>query len=247
MFCQIFRRKQRVEAAKTPHNHHHFHRHHHRFCPPCCRRKKLTLIAPPNNDKCLGGQFLSQLHLSPTQRATAERASPAALVKFLRLVRDHDIPYWGQNCVVWVLKLADGEPETFLLGLCLPFQPSHSVCHTRISPWFNLPFTTAFIAPRSITLKTAAIHPTSSISSPPQKASPPVMQSCLLPPPWHSCSQAAAAWPCPLPQTSCRIPAGATPVGTTPATPTTLGLTTGKATGQVMGHQAASLTSQVTT
>jgi hypothetical protein len=83
--------------------------------------------------------------------------------------------------------------ETFPSGLCLPFLPSHSVCRTYLSHWFN--FTTVYIAPVLITLKTAAIHPTRSISSPQQKVSPPATQSCLLPPPWLSCSQAAAARP----------------------------------------------------
>jgi hypothetical protein len=51
--------------------------------------------------------IVSQPYLSPTQRAAVERASPAALAQFQRLVREQDIPYWGPNCVIWVLDLAD--------------------------------------------------------------------------------------------------------------------------------------------
>ncbi len=138
-----------------------------------------------------------------------------------------------------------GNSEMFPSGLCLPFLPSHSVCHTRLSHWFN--FTTVYVAPFLITLKTAAIHPTSSISSPPQKASPPAMQSCLLPPPWPSCSQAAAAWPYPPPGPSRNSSAGTTLAATIEVTLTTLGSTTGKAIGQVIGYWAATSTGPVTT
>jgi hypothetical protein len=88
---------------------------------------------------------------------------------------------------------------------------------------------TAYIAPRSITQKTAAIHPASSILSPPQKASPPATQSCLLPPPWPSRSQDAEAWPCPPLWPSCSSPDGTTLAATTVVTFTPPGLTAGKA------------------
>ncbi len=137
-----------------------------------------------------------------------------------------------------------GNFEMFPFVLCLPFRPSHSTFYTRCSPRLNLPFMTAFIAPSSISLKTVVIHLTNSISilPPSQKAILPAMQSFLLPPPWPSCSQAAAARPRPPPRPSCSLPAGTTTVATTPATLTPLGSTTGKATGQAIGHQTATLT-----
>jgi hypothetical protein len=134
-----------------------------------------------------------------------------------------------------------GNSKTLPSGLCSSFQPSHSVCHTRFLHWFKLMLTTAFIAPSSIILKTAVIHPMSSIFSPPQKASPPARQSHLLPFPWPSRSQAAAAQPRP-PLPSCSLPAGTTTIATTSATLTPLGWTTCKATGQAIGHhQTATL------
>jgi hypothetical protein len=135
----------------------------------------------------------------------------------------------------------------FPLALCSPFWPSHSMCHTWFSHWFNLLPTTAFIAPSSIFLKTAAIHPTSAISSPPQKASPPALQSCLPPPQWLSCSQTTTAWPCPPPQPSHSSPVGTTLAVTTPETFTPPGLTTGKVTGQAIGHWTATFTGLATT
>ncbi len=42
-----------------------------------------------------------------------------------------------------------GNSKTFPSGLCSPFWPSHSVCCTWFSPWFNMLLTTAFIAPRN--------------------------------------------------------------------------------------------------
>ncbi len=139
--------------------------------------------------------------------------------------------------------------ETFLSVLCLPFRPSHSVFHTRCSPWLNLPFTAAFIAPSSISLKTVAIHLTSSIAilPPSQKAILPATQSCLLPPLWPSCSQAAKVWSCPPPRPSCSFPDGTTYAATTPATLTPPGSTTGKAASQAIGrHQAATSTGPAT-
>jgi hypothetical protein len=135
------------------------------------------------------------------------------------------------------------------LVLCFPFRPSHSVFHIRCSPWLNLPFMTAFITTSSISLKTVAIHLMSSITILPlsQKAILPATQSCLLPPPWPSCSQAATAQPRPPPWPSCCSPAGTTLAATTAATLTPLGLTTGKATGQAIGHQTATLVGPVTT
>jgi hypothetical protein len=131
----------------------------------------------------------------------------------------------------------------FALVLCLPFRPSHFACHTQFSPWLNLPFTTAFIAPSSISLETVAIHFTCSIyvSPPSQKAILPAMQSNLLPPPRPSCSQATAAQPHPPLWLSHCSPAGITLEATAAATLTPLGLTTGEATGQAIGHQTATL------
>ncbi len=135
-----------------------------------------------------------------------------------------------------------GKSKTFPSWLCVPFLPSHSVCCTRLSHWFN--FTTVYIAPLSIILKTATIHPTSSILSLPQKASLPAMQSCLIPPPWPSHSQAAAAWLPPWPSFS--TPTGTTLAATIVVTLTPPGLTTGKAIGQAIGRTATS-TGPVTT
>jgi hypothetical protein len=92
----------------------------------------------------------SQPYLSPTRRAATERASPVALAQFRRRVRDHNIPYWGTNVLYGSSTWWMGNFETFPLVLCLPFKPSHSAFHTRCSPWLNLPFMTAFIAPLSI-------------------------------------------------------------------------------------------------
>ncbi len=127
----------------------------------------------------------------------------------------------------------------------MTFLPSHSACHTWLSHWFN--FMTVYFAPLLVTLKTAAIHPTSSILHPPQKASPPVMRSHLLPPPWPSCSQAAAARPRPPPWPSCSSPAGTTLAAMIVVTLTPPGLTTGKAIGQAIGHWTATLTGPATT
>jgi hypothetical protein len=133
--------------------------------------------------------------------------------------------------------------ETFPSELCSPFLPPHSVCCTQFSYWFNLLLMTVFIAFRSISLKTVAIHPTSSILPPSQKAIPPATRSCLLPPSWLSRSQATAAWPHPPLQPSCSLPAGTTTVATTPATLTPPGSKTGKATGQAIDrHQTATST-----
>jgi hypothetical protein len=69
--------------------------------------------------------FISQLYLSPTRRAAAERTSPAALAQFRRQVQDHNIPYWGPNCVVQVLNSADGEFQDASIAalLILPAVP----------------------------------------------------------------------------------------------------------------------------
>ncbi len=137
-----------------------------------------------------------------------------------------------------------GNSETFPSGLCSPFPPSHSVCHTCLSHWLN--FTTVFVTPLLITLMTAAIHPTSSISSPLQKASPPAMRSCLPPPSWPSCSQAAAARPPPWPSRS--SPPGTTVAATIVVTLTPPGLIIGKETGQAIGrYQTATLMAQTIT
>ncbi len=135
-----------------------------------------------------------------------------------------------------------GNSETFPSGLCLPFLPSHSMCRTRFSHWFN--FATVYIDLLLIILKTAAIHPTSSILSPLQKASPPATQSCLLPPLWLSCSQATAAWP--TSWLSCSSPPGTTLAAMIVVTLTPPGSTTGKAIGQAIG-QTATLTGPATT
>jgi hypothetical protein len=60
-------------------------------------------------------------------------------------------------------------------------------------------------------------------------------------------SQAAAAQPFPPPWPSCSFPAGATLAAMTAATLTPPGLTTGKATGQLIGHWTATLGGPATT
>ncbi len=243
-----FQEKQSSRSCKTPRNHHHFH-HHNRFCPPCCRRKKLTLIAPLNNNECPGEQFpplslTSHQHNAQPRNGRPQQPWPNFGDKLGNTIS----PTGGRTVSYGSSTWQTGNSETFLLGLCSSFRPSHSVCCTRLSHWCKLLLTTAFIAPRSITLKTSVIHPMSSILSPPQKASPPAMQSCLLPPPWPSCSQATAAWPCPPPQLSCSLPAGTTTIAIIPATLTPPGLTTGKVTGQAIGcHQTATSTGPATT
>ncbi len=69
----------------------------------------------------------SQFYLSPTQWA-----SPAALAKFWQQLWVQDIHYWGPNCVVRILDLADRELQdipigTLLLLPVLPFRVSYPV------------------------------------------------------------------------------------------------------------------------
>ncbi len=178
-----------------------------------------------------------------------ERASPAALSQFWKQVREHNIPYWGRNCVVRVLKSVDRELQDIPVGALLALPISQFTFHTQGSPWLNLPFTTAFNTTSLISLKTVAIHLTSSISILPlsQTAILPVTQSCLLAPTWPSCSQAAAAQPCPPLWPSCCSPTGTTLAATTAATLTPPGSTTSKASGQVIGFQTATLAGPATT
>jgi hypothetical protein len=121
-----------------------------------------------------------------------------------------------------------------LLGLYSPCRASHSVCCIRYSPGLNL-LTSAFIAPR-LTIHRIISHPISLTSPSQQKAIPPATRSCLPPPPWPNCSQVTAACLHPPPLPSHRLPAGTTTITMTQATLTPLGLTTGKATGQAIGH-----------
>jgi hypothetical protein len=180
----------------------------------------------------------SQPYLSPTRCVAAERASPAALAQFQRQVREQDIPYWGPNCVVRVLDWADrGCPSGPPIPCVIPGSHLGSTCCSQLNS----------LTPETISLKTAAIYPTSSILPPQKKVIPPVTRSCLLPHLWPSCSQATATRPRPPPQPSHSLPAGTTTVATTPATLTPPGSTTGKATGQAIGcHQTATLTGPAT-
>jgi hypothetical protein len=71
----------------------------------------------------------SQPYILPTQHVAAD---PAALAQFWRQVREQDIPYWGPNCVVRVLDLADGEFRDVSMGalltlLALPFHVLYPV------------------------------------------------------------------------------------------------------------------------
>ncbi len=237
-----FQEKASSRSCKTPHNHHHFHHHNH-FCPPCCRRKKLTVIAPLNNCECPGERFPS-LSLTFHQHDAWPRSGRPQWPwpNFRDEYRTTIFPTGGQTMSYKSSTWWMGNSETFPSGLCLPFLTSHFVCHTQLSHWFN--FTTVYIAPLLITLKTVAIYPTSSFSSPLQKASPPAMQSCLLPPPWPSHSQATAAWQPPWPSRS-SLP-GTTLAATIVVTLTPPGSTTSKAIGQAIGW-TATLTGPVTT
>jgi hypothetical protein len=173
-----FQEKQSSRSCKTPHNHHHFHHHHNRFRPPCRRWKKLTRITPLNNKKCLGEQFpplslTSHRHNARPRNWRPQRPCP----NFGDKLGSAIFPTGGRTASYGFSTPRMGNFKMFPLVLCLPFRPSHSACHTRCSPWLNLPFTTAYIATSSISLKTVAIHLTSSISiSPPsQKAILPAM------------------------------------------------------------------------
>ncbi len=183
------------------------------------------------------GMNFSLSHTSHQQNARPQKGRPQwPWPNFGDKYRTMIFPTGGQTVLYESSTWRMGNSETFPSGLCLPFLPSHSVHCTRLSHWFN--FTTVYVASLLITLKTVAIHPMSSILSQPQKASPPAMGSCLLPPPWLSCSQAAAAWPPPWPSPS--SPPGTTLAATIEVTLTPPGLTTGKAIGQAIGWTATS-------
>ncbi len=187
-----FWKKTSCRSCKTPHNHHHFHHHHHCFCPPCHCQKKLTLIAPLNNDECPGERIFSLSLTSHRHDAWPQNGRPLwPSPNFGDKYRNRIFPTGGRIVSYKSSTWQTENSETFPSGLCLPFLPSHYTCHTHLSHWLN--FTTVYIAPLLFTLKTGAIHPTSSILSLPQKASSPATRSCLLPPPWPSCSQAATA------------------------------------------------------
>ena len=191
-----FQKKAGSRSCKTPHNHHHFYCHHHCICPPCHCRKKLTLIAPLINNECPGEGFPPLSLTSHQHDAWPRNRHPLwPLPNSGDEYGNKIFPTGGGTVLYESLTWRTGNSETFPSGLYLPFLPSLSMCHTRLMHWLNLNFTTVFGAPLLITLKTAAIHPTSSILSPPKKASPPATRSCLLPPPWPSCSQATAAQP----------------------------------------------------
>ncbi len=187
-----FQKKESRRSCKTPHNHHHFHHHHHRFCPPCRRRKKLTLITPLNKKDCPGLQIFSLSLASHRHKAWPQNGRLLwPLPNFQDDYRNRIFPTGGGTVSYQSSTWQTGNLETFPSGLCLPFLPSHSVCCTHLIRWLN--FTTVFVAPLLITLKTAAVHPLGFISSLRRKASPPVTRSRLLPCPWPSRSQAAAA------------------------------------------------------
>ncbi len=246
-----FQEKWSSRSCKTPHNHHHLCHHHNCFCPPCRRRKKSTLIVLLNNNKCPGEQFppfslTSHQHKARPRNRHPQRSCP----NFGDKLGSRIFPTGGQTASYGSSTWRTGNSKTFpLVLLCLPFQPSLFAFQTLRSPWLNLHFKTELIATRSISLKTVAIHLMSSISISPlsQKAILPATQSFLLPPPWPSRSQAAAAQPHPPPWLSCCSPAGTTLAATTAATLTPLGLTTGKATGQAIGHRTAKLAGPATT
>jgi hypothetical protein len=187
-----FQKKASCRSCKMPQNHHQFHCHHHHFCPPCRRWKKLTLIAPLNNDKCPGEQIFflsltSHQHNAWLWNGRLLWPSPNFEDDYGNTI----FPTCGRTVSYRSSTWQMGNSEIFPSGLCLPFLPSHFMCRTRLIHWLN--FTIVFIAPLLITLKTVAIHPTSSILSPPKTASPSAMRSHLLPPPWLICSQTTAA------------------------------------------------------
>jgi hypothetical protein len=142
-----FQEKPSSRSCKTPQNHHHFHHHHHSFCPPCYRRKKLTLIATPNNNKCPRGQFFplnrtSHRHNARLRNKHPQRPWPNFGDKYGTTI----FPTGGQTVSYRSSTRQTENSKMIPLGLCLPFRPSHSVCCTQLSPWFNLPFTTTYIA-----------------------------------------------------------------------------------------------------
>jgi hypothetical protein len=121
-----FQKKASSRSCKTPHNHHHFHRHHHRFCPMLPPLEETDPHHPPQQQQMTRRTiFFSQPYLSPTKCAATEWASPAARAQFWRPVKDHNIPYWGRNRVIRVLKSADGEIQDVLIRalLALPTLP----------------------------------------------------------------------------------------------------------------------------
>jgi hypothetical protein len=127
-FVQIPGKSEQCRSCKTPHNHHHLHHHHNCVCPPCDRQKKLPPITPPHQQQMARRtNSTSQFYLSLTQRATAERTSPAAIAIFKQQVWVHDIPYWGPNCVLRILNSADGVLRDIPIGtlLTLPVLPFH--------------------------------------------------------------------------------------------------------------------------
>jgi hypothetical protein len=179
----------------------------------------------------------SQPYLSPTRLAAVERASPVALAQFWRQVREHNLPYWRTNSVVWVLDLADGELRDAPIGALLALQTPPFRVSYRVVTDTQLASHNCIYCPL-INFSEDRGNPPYKFHyhlAPSQKAILPAMQSCVLPPLWLSCSQAAEAWPHPPPRPSCSFPAGTTSAATTPATPTPLGLTTGKATDQAIG------------
>ncbi len=146
MFCPNFRRKQAVEAAKHPTTTTTFII---TISRPCRRQKKLTLIAPPNNDKCPGLQFFPLNRTSHRHNAWPRNGHPQQpWPNFEDKYRTMIFPTGGRTVSYGSLNRQTGNSKTFPLGLCLPFLPSHSVCCTQLSPQFNSPFTTAYIAPR---------------------------------------------------------------------------------------------------
>jgi hypothetical protein len=186
--------------------------------------------------------FLSQPYHSLTRHAASNGRPLWPSPDFGDEYRNTIFPTGGGTVSYESSTWRTGNSKTFPSGPCLPFLPSHSVCRTLLAHWLN--FTTEYVAPLLITLKTAAIHPTSSILSPPQKASPPVTRICLLPPPWPSRSQAAAAQP--PPWLSCSSPSGTMVAVTIVVTLTPPGLIIGKATDQAIGW-TATLTAEAAT
>jgi hypothetical protein len=121
MFHPNFRRKQAEEAAKHPTTTTTFIIIITASVVPAAAKRNRPSLHPQQQQMPKRTNFFSQPYLSPTRHAAVEHASPAALAQLQRQVQDHNIPYWGQNCVVRVLELADWDLQDVPIGALLAF------------------------------------------------------------------------------------------------------------------------------
>jgi hypothetical protein len=109
MFHPNFNRERSVKAAKHPITTTTFIVTITTFFLPAASGRTDSHCPPQQRRMPRRTNVLSQPYISPTQCTVAERVSPVALAQFQRQLREHNIPYWGQNCVIGVLNLVDGE------------------------------------------------------------------------------------------------------------------------------------------